>query len=108
MSGSREAQFASVDSMTRGNGGERDGFFEKGLHRHFVRGVENGALAAAGASRLESEPETGKATEIGRHELERSDPEEIQALDAGIEALRPAEGVRDGSAHVRVAELRQH
>ena len=91
-----------------GNVGERNGFIEKGLHRHFVRGVENGALAAARAGRLESEPETGKAPEIGRHELERADPEEIQALDAGFEALRPAEGMCDGSAHVGVAELRQH
>src|SRR5690606_36973879 len=88
--------------------GEANALVKEGLHRDFIGCVEDGA---GGSPRIEGptrQLQTGEPLRVRRLEVQPRRQQQIKRADAGIDPLRPGQGVGNGGAHVRVAQLSQH
>ena len=86
---------------------EGDTTREEGVHRDFVRGVQDCGTRAPETSRLDRKVQGWKILLARRFKFETSEGCEIQRLEGVPDPFRTSHGVLDRQAHVGVAELRE-
>src|SRR6266508_3870869 len=86
---------------------ERQPSLEKGCDRDLVRRVENARIGPSQLARTARMREQRERLDIGRVELEHHAGPEIERGNRRRGTLGIGERIRDGDAHVRIAEVRE-
>ena len=87
--------------------GKSNAVFEKGLDGHLVGGIEDGWQGTSSLSSATRKVERRKIRATRCFEIKPPKRCEIEWTQAVLDALGPSNGILDGKAHIRVAELRE-
>src|SRR6185437_16638971 len=81
---------------------------QEGVHGDLVGRVEHAWSRATRARRLARQAQARERVEVDRLEVQLADLSQVERGDRQIDALPAVQGVGDGYAHVRRAEVGQH
>ena len=91
-----------------GNCQERQAALQKRRNCDFVRRIQNGRCGATGLQRAIREAQATESVEIGGFEIQPRQREQVQRCNARLDTSGPRQRVRQRSAHIGIAELREH
>ena len=85
-----------------------DSLLQEKPHRRLVCSIQDRGGSAAGTRRLHCNRQAGERLTVGHSKGKRRTVQQVQRSGRSDRAFRPGEGILDGKAHIRRAQLCQH